>query len=42
VRQGSELIFTLFHGPDMSDEKFAEDAEWVKRDLNVLKKLLEA
>jgi hypothetical protein len=38
----SELIFTLFHRPDMSDEKFAEDAEWVRRDLDVLKKLLEA
>ena len=37
VCQGSELIFTLFHRPDMSDEKFAEDAEWVKRDFNVLK-----
>jgi hypothetical protein len=39
---GSELIFTLFRLSDMSDEKFAEDAEWVKRDLNALKNLLEA
>jgi hypothetical protein len=39
---GSELIFTLFRLPDMSDEKYAEDAEWVMRDLNALKKLLEA
>ena len=39
---GSELIFTLFRLSDMSDEKFAEDAEWVRRDLNALKSLLEA
>jgi hypothetical protein len=39
---GSELIFTLFRLPDMSDEKFAADAEWVMRDLTSLKNLLEA
>ena len=39
---GSELIFTLFRLSDMSDEKFAADAEWVMRDLNALKSLLEA
>ena len=39
---GSELIFTLFRRSDMSDEKFAEDAEWVKRDLTALKYLLES
>ena len=39
---GSELIFTLFRLSDMSDEKFAEDAEWVRRDLNALKRVLEA
>jgi len=39
---GSELIFTLFRLPDGSDEKFAEDAEWVMRDLTALKNLLEA
>ncbi|HSD97418.1 MAG TPA: hypothetical protein VLB06_09790 [Sulfuricaulis sp.] len=39
---GSEMIFTLFRLPDMSDEKYAADAEWVMRDLNALKKLLEA
>jgi hypothetical protein len=39
---GSELIFTLFRLPDMSNEKYAEDAEWVMRDLNALKQLLEA
>lgn len=40
--EGSELIVTLFRQPDMSDTAFQEDAEWVRRDLNALKKLLEA
>ena len=40
--KGSEILFTLFRLPGMSDEKFAEDAEWVMRDLTALKKLLEA
>ena len=39
---GSELIFTLFRLSDMSDEKFAADADWVMRDLTTLKTLLEA
>lgn len=39
---GSELIFTLFRLPGMSDEKFSADAEWVMRDLTTLKKLLES
>ena len=39
---GSELIFTLFRLPDMSDEQFSADAEWVMRDLTSLKNLLEA
>jgi hypothetical protein len=38
---GSEVIFTLFRQPDMSDEKFAEDAKWVEKDLRKLKGLLE-
>jgi hypothetical protein len=40
--KGSEVLFTLFHLPGVSDEKFKEDAEWVMRDLTALKKLLEA
>jgi hypothetical protein len=39
---GSELILTLFRLPGISEEKFAEDADWVRRDLNALKSLLEA
>lgn len=38
---GSEVIFTLFRLPDMTDETFARDAEWVERDLRALKALLE-
>ena len=40
--RGSELIFTLFRLADMSDEQFAADTEWVMRDLNSLKNLLES
>ncbi|HWA45095.1 MAG TPA: polyketide cyclase [Hypericibacter adhaerens] len=39
---GSLVTFTLFRQPGMSDEKFAADADWVHRDLDTLKKLLEA
>ena len=39
---GSELIFTLFRLPGMSDEKFSSDAEWVMRDLTTLKNFLES
>lgn len=39
--KGSEIIFTLIRQPDMSDAKFAEDAQWVERDLMKLKGLLE-
>jgi hypothetical protein len=39
---GSELIFTLFRLSDVSNEKFAADADWVMRDLTALKNLLEA
>jgi len=38
---GSELIFTLYGRPGMSDQMFAEDAEAVARDLEKLKTLLE-
>lgn len=38
---GTEVVFTLFRLPDMSDEKFAEDLRLVERDLRTLKNLLE-
>ncbi len=39
--EGSEVVFTLFQVPGMSDEKFQEDSEWVLKDLNKLKELME-
>ena len=39
--QGSEVFFTLIRQPEMSDEKFAQDAKWVEKDLGILKGLLE-
>jgi hypothetical protein len=38
---GSEVIFTVFRLPEMTDETFARDVEWVERDLRALKALLE-
>jgi len=38
---GSELIFTLYRRPEVSDQEFAEDAKSVERDLAKLKILLE-
>jgi steroid delta-isomerase-like uncharacterized protein len=39
--RGSEVVFTLFRQPDMTDEKFSKDAQWVEKDLKILKELLE-
>ncbi len=38
---GSEVFFTIIRQPDVSDDKFAEDANWVAKDLRILKGLLE-
>ncbi len=38
---GSEVVFSLFQRPGMSDEEFARDADWVARDLQALKAYLE-
>src|SRR3990172_10629712 len=35
--KGSELFFTLIRQPEVSDEKFAQDARWVEKDLKILK-----
>ena len=37
----SELVFTLYRRPDVSDQEFAEDAKSVENDLVKLKTLLE-
>ena len=34
--RGSEVMFTLFRQPDMSDAQFAADAQWVEKDLRML------
>jgi hypothetical protein len=39
--KGSEIFFTLIRQPEMSGEKFAQDARWVEKDLRKLKELLE-
>lgn len=39
--KGAEVVFTLFHLPNMSDQKFQKDAALVDRDLKTLKRLLE-
>ena len=38
---GSELVFTLYRRPDVSDQEFAEDAKSVEKGLAKLKGLLE-
>jgi len=38
---GSELIFTLYQRPGVSEQMFAEDAKMVAKDLEKLKSLLE-
>ena len=38
---GSELIFTVYRRPDVSDQEFAADAKAVEKDLAKLKTLLE-
>jgi hypothetical protein len=38
---GSEVVFTLFHQPDMTPEKFREDIGLVEQDLQTLKTVLE-
>jgi Polyketide cyclase / dehydrase and lipid transport len=38
---GSELVFTLYRRPNVSDQEFAEDAKSVEKDLANLKSLLE-
>jgi len=38
---GAEIMLTLFRQPGMTAERFAADADWVRRDLAGLKALLE-
>lgn len=38
---GTEVVFTVFRAPRMSDEAYATDTEMVRRDLAELKRVLE-
>lgn len=38
---GAEVLLTLFRQPGMSDEQYAADAAWVRRDLLALRGLFE-
>ena len=39
--EGAEVLLTVFRQPGTSEQKFAEDSQWVRRDLEALKALLE-
>ena len=39
--QASEVLITVFRQPGVSEEQFAKDTLWVRRDLERLKELLE-
>lgn len=39
---GAEVVFSLFRGPEITAAKFDEDAAWVAKDLQTLKRTLEA
>jgi hypothetical protein len=39
--RGSELVFTLFRQPEMTEQQFEEDAKTIAKDFNELKSLLE-
>jgi len=39
--EGSDVIFTLYRRPEMSDEDYEKDAYMIERDLQTLKSILE-
>jgi hypothetical protein len=39
--EGSEVLITVFRQPGVTEEKFVQDTQWVRRDLEALKELLE-
>jgi hypothetical protein len=39
--EGAEVLLTVFRQPGMTEEKFVDDTQWVRRDLEALKALLE-
>lgn len=39
--EGCEVLITIFRHPGTSEERFVHDTQWVRRDLEALKALLE-
>jgi hypothetical protein len=39
--EGAEVLITVFRQAGVSEQRFAEDTQWVRRDLEALKELLE-
>ena len=39
--EGAEVLLTVFRQPGVTEEKFVDDTQWVRRDLEALKALLE-
>ena len=39
--EGAEVLLTIFRHSGTSEEKFGEDTQWVRRDLEALKAILE-
>ena len=39
--EGAEVLLTVFRQPGMSEEKFTEDTQWVRLDLEALNQLLD-
>lgn len=39
-QQGSQVLITVFRQPLLSDERYAQELEWVRRDMQALQTLL--
>jgi len=39
--EGSEVLITVFRQSGVSEDRFVEDTQWVRRDLEMLKEVLE-
>ena len=39
--EGAEVLITVFRQSGVSEDKFIQDTQWVRRDLEMLKELLE-
>ena len=39
--EGAEVLITVFRQPGVAEDAFVQDTQWVRRDLEMLKELLE-